>query len=109
VLAPEIATCELVAVFVGRKLTKWHVQEANTAFGRAQETKFVFICLPGHSKLPDAIQFLHGRPRLAATALTGAEAVRIAGEIVPLAGVPWRFGDDLLLNPHLFEYEKDAI
>jgi 6-phosphofructokinase 1 len=108
----RIRTSDIIIIFVGLKFSSFQEDEAEMAYrqSKGQNKKHFFICLlPGMNEIPSALQMLGGFPRIDVEMANGAGALALAREIIKKMKLPWRSGDGLPLNPHLFSYEKDII
>jgi 6-phosphofructokinase 1 len=108
----RVRESDILVIFVGIKFSEYQIDEANMAYtqSRGQNKKHFFICLlPGRSEIPLELQMLGGFPRINVEVADSAGALAVSREIIEKMKLPWRSGDGLPLNPHLFSYEKDII
>lgn len=108
--------CNVMVVFVGNSPpSKYQLDEVHSAYGLQQEgtteNRHLFVVmLPGQNEIPPQLTMLRNYPRIKVKEPTCGEAYRVAKEIVnDHLRRSWHSHDDLPLNPHLFDYEKDII
>jgi 6-phosphofructokinase 1 len=103
--------CQVMVVFVGETFTNWQGAEVDAVFEPNPDRHFFTILLKGQDRLPTRLKMLqrHPRARVDQDKPVEEEAYRIARWIVHMLERSWRSDDDLPLNPHLFDYEKDTI
>jgi 6-phosphofructokinase 1 len=112
----ELNESQVMVIFVGKELTKWQVDEANTAqiiHKNGKPRSFFIVLLVDEtgrrSEFPEVILTLSGFPQIEPQAMDSKGALKVAADIVIKLGRQWQSSDDLPLNPHLFSYEKDII
>ena len=109
----ELEECETMVIFVGAaKMSNYQIDEVNAAYTIHQKRprNFFIVLLPGQDEIPPDLNMVRAYSLIKATATTSGEAYRVAKEIVhDYLKRSWYSDDDLPLNPHLFDYEKDII
>jgi hypothetical protein len=112
-LNQETKTCGAVIVFVGNHWTKWQDLELTAITKRSPQpgTIAVFIAqTPDKQKKFINDHLMVTFDLVVEPGNTGEkEAFDTACKILGKLGIPFRFLDDLPLDPHLFSYEKDII
>lgn len=104
--------CNVMIIFLGEKLSTYQRDEISTAYRIHQKRNrnFFVVLLNGQEELPPEINVLGNYPVLKVDKLNSASAYDVAKKIVnDFLKRPWQSDDDLPLNPHLFDYEKDVI
>jgi 6-phosphofructokinase 1 len=104
--------CNVMIVFIGKKLSSYQRDEFSTAYRLHQRKprSFFLVLLDGQEDLPSEINIVGAYPQIKVPELTRAAAYEVAKQIVnDYLKRPWHSDDDLPLNPHLFDYEKDVI
>ncbi len=104
--------CNVMIIFVGKRLSSYQKDEISTAYRIHQKNPrhFFLVLLDNQDDLPPEINILGAYPQIRVPRLNNAEAYEVAKKIVnDYLNLPWHSDDDLPLNPHLFDYEKDVI
>lgn len=112
----ELRESNIMIIFVGAsQLSKFQMAEINTACSLSLEEEnenrhFFVVLLPGQEEVPQELTILRTYQRIKVKALKSSDAYQVAKEIVhDHLKRSWNSDDDLPLNPHLFDYEKDII
>ena len=104
--------CNVMIIFLGKRLSAYQRDEISTAYRmhQKQHRNFFAVLLNGQEDLPPELNVLGNYPVIRVDKLNSASAYDVAKKIVnDYLKRPWRSDDDLPLNPHLFDYEKDVI
>lgn len=104
--------CNVMIIFLGKRLSSYQRDEISTAYRihQKQHRNFFIVLLADQEDLPPEINVLGNYPIIKVDKLNSTSAYDVAKKIVnDFLKRPWRSDDDLPLNPHLFDYEKDII
>ncbi len=119
VLDERLRNATHLVVFVGRKFSKWQVNEVNAWIrlesARKRPRKAIIVAISGQQKpqqMPHKLsQFAQGDEFLPDTyrLVVPHQSFKCARDIVQRMGLAWQGADGLPHNPHLFDFEKRVI
>lgn len=104
--------CNVMIIFIGKTLSSYQKDEFSTAYRLHQKNprNFFLVLLDGQDDLPPELNIVSTYPQIKVPQLSSAEAYEVAKLIInDYLKRPWHSDEDLPLNPHLFDYEKDVI
>jgi len=108
-----LKSCNVMLIFVGEQgLSEYQKSEFESAFRLHEKQKrhFFTVLLPGVEDPPPELLLIQGYPIYRVKEDTVDEAYELSKSIVhEKLNLPWNSDDDLPINPHLFDYEKDII